>query len=77
LVEQAALDLASELLDLPDEQLFGRIEFTLRDRVHRLAADVHQTELDTRKKGGIKVPASSVTSAATMPNSRTTSTGAS
>lgn len=73
LVKQAALDLAAELLDLPEEQLLGQVEFALRDRVHRLAADVHQTELDARKKGATKVPAASANAAARTPSSKTTS----
>jgi hypothetical protein len=74
-LEQAALDMAGELLDLPEEELFGRIEFALRDRAHRLATDVHQAGLDCRqKKTATTAPASSAPGVARTPSSTTTST---
>jgi hypothetical protein len=77
-LEQAALDMAGELLDLPEEELFGRIEFALRDRAHRLATAVHQAGLDCRqKKTAMTAPASSAPSAARTPSSTTTSTATS
>jgi len=71
--EQAAQAMADELLDLPDEQLFGPIEFVLRDHGHRLVAAVHQAGLDARKKRATLGPASSATSVAATPSSSTTS----
>jgi hypothetical protein len=48
-----ALDrMADELADLPDDEAFGRIEYTLRDLGHELAAHAHQAGLDAGKKRG-------------------------
>jgi len=43
--------MADELADLPDDQLFGAIEYKLRDLAHELAASAHQAGLDAGKKG--------------------------
>jgi hypothetical protein len=73
LVQQTARDMAEQLADLPDEQLFGQIEFTLRDQAHQLASAAHQAGIDVRqKKTATTVPASSATTAATTPSSSTT-----
>lgn len=45
--------IAEELVDLPDDQAFGQIEFTLRDLVLQLAAASHQTGLQAGKKRGM------------------------
>ncbi len=72
LLEQTAADMAEQLADLPDEQLFGQIEFTLRDQAHQLATAAHQAGIDVRqKKTATTAPASSATSAVTTPNSST------
>ena len=42
-----------------DGHLLGDTEFQVRDRVHVLGAQVLQTALDERKKGGTKAPAPS------------------
>lgn len=42
--------IAEQLLDLPEDQAFGQIEFTLRDLVLQLAAASHQTGLQAGKK---------------------------
>ena len=42
--------MADELADLPDDKAFGRIEYTLRDLGHELAANAHQAGLDAGKK---------------------------
>ncbi len=73
LVQQTARDMAEQLADLPDEQLFGAIEFTLRDHAHQLAAAAHQASLDVRqKKTATTAPASSASTVAATPNSSTT-----
>lgn len=50
LLEQAVEDMARELADLPEHQLFGAIELALRKRGLQFAADAHQAALDTRQK---------------------------
>jgi hypothetical protein len=60
LQEAAAHDLRSlaELLaSKPDDQLLGRTEYEVRDRVHQIGAKALQTALEGRKKGGTTDPA--------------------
>lgn len=45
-----------------NRELFGETEFALREAVHRIAAGGLETALEERKKGGIKVRASSARS---------------
>lgn len=71
-VEQAARRMAESLIDCPDAQLFGELEFALRDQAHDLAAAAHQTGPHGRKKGGTKVAASPARTAAGPPSSSTT-----
>lgn len=42
--------MAEKLVDLPQEQAFGQIEFILRDLGRDLAAAAHQTGLQAGKK---------------------------
>ena len=56
--EQALRNMAEDLVDAPDRQLFGGVELRLRDHAHELAATAHQTVLEGRKKGGTAAPAS-------------------
>ena len=72
LLEQAADRLTDELLDLPDDQLFGPVEYRLRDHARRLAADAHQSALDGRKKGATTAPPSSAPTAPKTPASSAT-----
>jgi hypothetical protein len=58
--EQLLRQMAERLVDLPEHQSFGQIEYDLRDLAHQLAADVHQTSLQAGKKRATKVPAASV-----------------
>jgi hypothetical protein len=51
---EEAQSLARLLASKPDSQLLGRTEFEVRDAVHRLGAQVIETALHERKKGGIK-----------------------
>lgn len=48
---------AESLAAKPDDQLFGRTEFELRDRVLRLGAKALQAAAQQRKKGGTQDPA--------------------
>jgi hypothetical protein len=58
--EQRLRDMAERLVDLPEHQSFGQIEYDLRDWAHQLAADLHQTGLQAGKKRATKAPAASV-----------------
>ena len=49
--------IAELLAGKPDNQLFGKTEFELRDMVHRLGAKALETAAEQRKKGGTKGPA--------------------
>ena len=71
-VERAARRMAESLVDCPEAQLFGELEFALRDQAHALAAAAHQTGLDGRKKGGTGAAASPAPTAAGPPSSSTT-----
>ena len=42
---------ADELADLPDDRLFGAIEYEWRGLAHDLAASAHQAGLGAGKKG--------------------------
>ena len=52
-----ALQLARLMASKDDRHLLGATEFEVRDRVHRLGAQVLPTALAERKKGGTKVAA--------------------
>lgn len=67
--DQALVRMAQELVDRPDAELLGEIEYRLRDAAHDLAATAHQAGLDARKKGGIRGPVSSAPSADRTPDS--------
>jgi hypothetical protein len=71
-VERAARRMAESLVDCPDAQLFGQLEFALRDQAHGLAAAAHQTGLHGRKKGGTGAAASPARAAAGPPSSSAT-----
>ncbi len=62
-----ALQLARLLASKPDAQLLGATEFEVRDRVHRLGAEVLQAALAERKKGGTKAPAPAAPTATPPP----------
>jgi hypothetical protein len=49
--------IAESLATKPDDQLFGRTEFELRDRVLRLGAKALQAAAQQRKKGDTSGPA--------------------
>ena len=48
--ERTLRRMAEQLVDLPEDQAFGQIEYDLRDSAHDLAAASHQTALQARKK---------------------------
>jgi hypothetical protein len=54
---QEARRLARLFASTPTPQMLGKAEFELRDAVHHLGAQLLQTALDGRKKGGTRAPA--------------------
>ncbi len=70
--DEALRRMAEELVDAPDQGLFGDVELRLRDRAHALAAAVHEAGLEGRKKGGTAAPASPAPPASSRPASCTT-----
>jgi hypothetical protein len=53
-LEREALQLARLMASKEDHQLLGGTEFEVREQVHRLGAQVLETALQERKKGGIR-----------------------
>lgn len=49
--------IAHLLASKPDDQLLGRAEFEIRDRVHRIGAKALETALSGRKGGATGAPA--------------------
>ena len=70
--EEQLRRMAERLVDLPDDQAFGQVEYDLRDLAHELAATSHQAGLEASKKRGIRVPASSAPTAPPTPASSST-----
>src|SRR5262245_5493629 len=70
--EQALRQMAERLVDLPEDQAFGPVEYDLRDLVHNLAAARHQAGLQASNKRGTPAPALSAPTAERMPASSTT-----
>jgi hypothetical protein len=66
--------LADQLVDLPDDQVFGQIEYTLRDLGHDFATRAHQAGVAAAKKRATKAPAGSAPTAGRTPASSTTAT---
>jgi hypothetical protein len=56
-VQEELLQMYRLLMSKPDSQLLGQTEFDIRDRVHKIGAQVIETALKERKKGGTKGPA--------------------
>ena len=50
--EQILRHMAERLVDLPEGQAFGQVEYDLRDLAHELAATTHQAGLEAGKKRG-------------------------
>jgi hypothetical protein len=72
--EQVLRQMAERLVDLPEEQAFGQVEYDLRDLAHELAASAHQAGLQAGKKRATRAPASSARTARPTPASSTTGT---
>jgi hypothetical protein len=66
--EAEALHLARVMASKDDRHLLGATEFEVRDRVHRLGAQVLQAALAARKKGGTKAAAPPAPTATTPPS---------
>ncbi len=64
--------MAERLVDLPEGQAFGQVEYDLRDNAHALAAAAHQAGLRAGKKRGTKAPAPSARTAGPTPASSAT-----
>jgi len=64
--------LADQLADLSDDQVFGAIEYTLRDLSHDFATRAHQAGIAAGKKRGIKAPVASAPTAGPTPASSAT-----
>lgn len=52
--QEEALEMARLLVSKPDGEIFGKTEYEIRDRMHRLGAHAIETALTERKKGGTK-----------------------
>jgi hypothetical protein len=70
--EDALRRMAERLVDLPEDQSFGAVEYDLRDLAHDLAAVSHQTGLHAGKKRATAAPASSAPTAPPTPASSST-----
>ena len=64
--------MADALVDLPEDQSFGPIEYTLRDLGQQLVAAAHQAGLEVGKKRATSAPAASARTAGTTPASSPT-----
>jgi hypothetical protein len=56
-VQEEILQMYRLMVSKPDSQLLGQTEFDIRERVHKIGAQVIETALRERKKGGTKGPA--------------------
>ena len=56
-IQEEVLQMYRLLMSKPDSHLRGQTEFDIRDRVHKIGAQVIETALQERKKGGTKGPA--------------------
>ena len=70
--DRALRQMAERLLDLPEAQAFGQVEYDLRGAAHELAAASHQAALEAGKKRGTRAPAPSAPAATTTPASSST-----
>jgi hypothetical protein len=56
-VQDEAVQIARLLVSKPDAEFFGKTEYEVRDRVHRIGACALETALEERKKGATEVRA--------------------
>jgi hypothetical protein len=54
---EEVLEITRLLVSKPDREIFGRTEFEIRDRVHKIGAHAIETALQERKKRDTKAPA--------------------
>jgi hypothetical protein len=53
-MQEETLQMARLLVSKQDSEIFGKTEYEIRDRVHRIGAHALETALTERKKGGTK-----------------------
>jgi len=53
-VQEEVLQMYRLLVSKPDAELLGQTEFDIRSRVHKIGAQVIETALKERKKGGTR-----------------------
>ena len=70
--EPVLRQMAERLVDLPEGQSFGQIEYDLRDGAHELAAAAHRAGRQAGKKRGTPAPALSARTAGATPASSAT-----
>jgi hypothetical protein len=70
--EDTLTRLADELVDLPDDKIFGPLEYTLRDIAHEFISRAHQAGIDAGKKRGTSAPPTCAPPASRTPASSTT-----
>jgi hypothetical protein len=70
--EEHVRRMAERLVDLPEDEAFGQVEYDLRDLAHDLAAASHQAGLEAGKKRGTAAPAPSARTAPPTPASSST-----
>lgn len=51
-VQEETLQIARMMMSRRDEELLGKSEFDVRERVHEIGAHVIETAVNERKKGG-------------------------
>jgi hypothetical protein len=66
-VEQVLREMAERVVDLPEREAFGAVEYEFRDAGQRLANTMQQAGLQSRKKRGAEGAASPVAAATTWP----------
>ena len=74
-IEQTVRHLVERAVDVPETQEFGAIDLEFRDAGQKLANEVRQASLASRKKRAMEAPASPVRCASTPPSSIPTKAG--
>jgi len=74
-IEQTLRQMVERAVDVPEAQEFGTIDGEFRDAGLKLANEVRQASLASRKKRATSVPASPVPCASMPPNSIPTKAG--
>jgi hypothetical protein len=76
-IEATVRRMVERAVDVPDAEEFGPIDLEFRDAGQRLATDVRQAGVNSRKKRGTSGAASPARTAGTRPSSTPTSGGGS